>query len=170
MLGEKSSKQDFSFFFQLKKFRKLKAQYGGAPGLMCDNIRPVQPLHKRKVYSVLSSRDWKDNNLVLQITTHPYKGSTINRTRNENVALTLHIITVLIRKCPNTAPHAATQTISVLQLSQEARNFEPGCSTHASKTNIVAHEQVSENFLPLNLSLRPWNFSRSGESLNEFLT
>lgn len=60
---------------QLKKFRKLKAQYGGAPGLMCDNIRPVQPLHKRKVYSVLSSRDWKDNHLVLQITTHPYKGS-----------------------------------------------------------------------------------------------
>lgn len=42
---------------QLKKFRKLKAQYGGAPGLMCDNIRPVQPLHKRKVYSVLSSRE-----------------------------------------------------------------------------------------------------------------
>ncbi|CAH3145197.1 unnamed protein product, partial [Pocillopora meandrina] len=42
---------------QLNKFRKLKAKHGGAPGLMCDNIRPVQPLYKRKVYSVVSSRD-----------------------------------------------------------------------------------------------------------------
>lgn len=42
---------------QLNKFRKLKAQHGGAPGLMCGNVRPVQPLYKRKVYSVLSSRD-----------------------------------------------------------------------------------------------------------------
>ena len=51
-------KKPFFFFFpQLNKFRKLKAKHGGAPGLMCDNIRPVQPLYKRKVYSVVSSRD-----------------------------------------------------------------------------------------------------------------
>ena len=57
MLVENSSNEECSFLIQLNKFRKLKAQYGDALGLMCDNIRPVQPLHKRKVYSVLSSRE-----------------------------------------------------------------------------------------------------------------
>ena len=54
---QRSKRKYFFFFPQLNKFRKLKAQHGGAPGLMCDNIRPVQPLYKRKVYSVVSSRD-----------------------------------------------------------------------------------------------------------------
>ena len=48
--------------FQLSKFRKLKAKYGGAPGLMCDNIRPVQPLYKRKVYSVVYRDEWMKSN------------------------------------------------------------------------------------------------------------
>lgn len=41
------------------------------------------------------------------------KAVNTNCTRNENVAITLYMITILIWNGSNTVPHAATQTISV---------------------------------------------------------